>query len=224
MPESLKSLRNEIEACAACPRLRDHCEGIGRVKRKAYEREDYWTKPIAGFGDPRARLMVVGLAPGAHGANRTGRVFTGDRSGEWLYRALHEAGFANRPASLGPGDGLELMDAYVSCVVKCAPPGNKPAPEELGRCRPHLARELEALTRVQVWLALGQVAAQGIWPLIGGAGRKRLRFAHGARVEVPGRGWLMMSYHPSQQNTFTGRLTKPMFDSIFAEARRLLTD
>jgi uracil-DNA glycosylase family 4 len=217
----LTALHGEILRCEACPRLRKHCRGVAETKRRAYQEETYWGQPIAGFGDPRARLMIVGLAPAAHGANRTGRVFTGDRSGEWLYRALHKAGFANQPSSVHARDGLKLRDAYVSCVVKCAPPGNKPLPRELARCTAYLRREIEAMPRLKVWLALGGIALQGLWPLISEGG-PRPKFGHGERVKLPSGGWLLMSYHPSQQNTFTKRLTEPMFDSVFTQVREIL--
>jgi uracil-DNA glycosylase family 4 len=221
MKSILSALHAEIMACEACPRLRKYCIGVAETKRRAYLDETYWGRPIAGFGDPKARLMIVGLAPAAHGANRTGRIFTGDRSGDWLYRAMHKAGFANQPTSVNVRDGLNLHDAYVSCVVKCAPPDNKPDPRELARCTGFLKREMEAMPQLRVWLALGQIALQGLWPLIGSGARPK--FGHGASAELPdGRGWLLMSYHPSQQNTFTGRLTEPMFDSVFERARGLL--
>ncbi len=215
------SLAKSIEACDRCPRLRKHCIETARVKRRAYQDETYWGKPISGFGDPLARLLIVGLAPAAHGANRTGRIFTGDRSGDWLYRALHKAGFANQPHSLSRNDGLKLKDAYISCVVRCAPPGNRPLPEELKRCSPYLQDEIESLSRVRVFLALGQIALQGLWPFLSD-GRARPKFAHGTQVELGQGRHLLLSYHPSQQNTFTGRLTEPMFDSVFKKARKLL--
>lgn len=242
--ESIDRIGSEVDACDLCPRLRKYCAGVARTKRRAYLDDEYWGRPIRGFGDPNARLVIVGLAPAAHGANRTGRVFTGDRSGEWLYRALHKAGFANRPESMRAGDGLELKDAYISCVVKCAPPDNKPLPLELERCSPFLGRELAALPNARVYLALGGIALQGLWPLVAPktaaktAGKtaakkegptptkpaSRPKFGHGAELELPNdRGWLLMSYHPSQQNTFTGRLTEPMFDAVFARARELVS-
>ncbi|MCM2279178.1 MAG: uracil-DNA glycosylase [Oligoflexia bacterium] len=221
----LRRLHELTHACEACPRLRAYCLRIAREKRRSYADQEYWGKPISGFGDPLARLVVVGLAPAAHGANRTGRIFTGDRSGDWLYRALHKAGFANQPEALGRDDGLRLQDAYVTCVVKCAPPDNKPASDELKRCIAlHLVPELESLSRARVFIALGRIALDGLWPLLA-PGEPRPSFRHGARVRLdtsPGPTWLLLSYHPSQQNTFTGRLTEPMFDGIFSAARELL--
>jgi uracil-DNA glycosylase family 4 len=218
---SFKALQKNIITCNECPRLRTYCQKIAQVKRKAYQDETYWGRPITGFGDPLARLMIVGLAPAAHGANRTGRIFTGDRSGEWLYRALHQYGFANQPHSLHAEDGLTLTDAYISCVVKCAPPDNKPSPIEQERCGRHLKQELEALKNVKVWIALGQIAFQGIWPWIH-SDQKKPKFGHGQKVQLGPDRWLLLSYHPSQQNTFTGKLTQPMFHSVFQEARELL--
>ncbi len=213
----LEALRQRIIACDACPRLRKHCARVARDKRRAYQDEDYWGKPIPGFGDPGARLLVIGLAPAAHGANRTGRIFTGDRSGDWLYRALHKAGFANQPGSTRRDDGLELRDAWVSCVARCAPPDNKPLPSELSRCARHLHQELQLLANVRVVVVLGQIALHGLWEQLG-HGRPRPRFGHGAEMVLPDDRLLLMSYHPSQQNTFTGRLTEPMFDAVFERA------
>jgi uracil-DNA glycosylase family 4 len=194
---------------------------VAREKRLAFRHEEYWGKPIPGFGDPDARLFIVGLAPAAHGANRTGRIFTGDRSGDWLYRALHRAEFANQARAVARDDGLELRDAYVSCIVRCAPPDNKPLPEEIRRCNPYLQAELELLGRVRVFVALGQLALQGLWTALGAPG-PRPKFGHGVSHRLEDGRHLLCSYHPSQQNTFTGRLTEPMFDAVFAEARRLL--
>jgi uracil-DNA glycosylase family 4 len=223
---AIEKLGRRVTACQACPRLRDYCESVAKIKRRAYLDQKYWGKPIRGFGDPRAGLFVVGLAPAAHGANRTGRIFTGDRSGDWLYRAMHKAGFANQPTSVSADDGLELRGAYVSCVARCAPPDNKPLPEEIARCTPYLVEELRLLRDARVYLALGGIALNGVWGLLA-PGRPRPKFAHGLQVPLDaapdGRArWLLASYHPSQQNTFTGRLTEPMFDSVFAQAARLL--
>jgi uracil-DNA glycosylase family 4 len=225
---SLTELSRQIEGCEACPRLRKHCLKMAREKRKSYASETYWGKPIPGFGDPKARLHILGLAPAAHGANRTGRIFTGDRSGLWLYRALHRAGFSNQPESLHRDDGLKLKDCWVSCVVRCAPPDNKPDPKEILRCSSYLTQELELMSKTRVYLALGQIALHASWPLLVKRfeirSQARPQFSHGGKLELAPGYWLLMSYHPSQQNTFTGRLTEPMFDSIFTEARRLLSE
>ena len=215
------SLPSRIEGCQACPRLRQHCLHMATVKRKSYQEEEYWGKPITGFGDPNARLFIVGLAPAAHGANRTGRIFTGDRSGEWLFRAMHRAGFANQPESLHREDSLRLKDAYISCVVKCAPPDNKPQPDEIKRCGAFLMEEIHSMPQTRVFMALGQIALQGLWSLIAPKA-PRPKFGHGVVADLPDGRKLILSYHPSQQNTFTGRLTEPMFDSVFDHARRLL--
>jgi uracil-DNA glycosylase family 4 len=224
--KSLSELSTQIENCEACPRLRRHCLKTAQEKRKSYASETYWGKPISGFGDPKARLHILGLAPAAHGANRTGRIFTGDRSGEWLYRALHKAGFANQPQSIRPGDGLKLKDCWISCVVRCAPPDNKPTPAETKRCSAFLSQELNLLNQTRIYLALGQIALNASWPHLVErfqiSSRAKPKFSHGGKFELAPQTWLLMSYHPSQQNTFTGRLTEPMFDSVFAEARGLL--
>lgn len=206
-------------ACRQCPRLVDWREQVGRDKRAAFRDDDYWARPVPGFGDPAAHLLVVGLAPAAHGANRTGRMFTGDRSGDWLYRAMFRAGYANQPESTGLDDGLELDGAWVTSPVKCAPPANQPTTAERDACRPFLARELDALAAVRVILVLGgfgyQVACQELGV------RPRPRFGHGVEVPLTGGRTLLCSYHVSQQNTFTGRLTEQMLDSVFARARQL---
>jgi uracil-DNA glycosylase family 4 len=217
-----------IHSCEACPRLRRHCREIAQTKRRSTADQDYWGRPIAPFGSAGSRLFIMGLAPAAHGANRTGRIFTGDRSGDWLYRALHRAGFANQPESTNRGDGLELRDATVSCVVKCAPPDNKPTPAELKRCMARFAaEEIELFSNARVYVALGGIAWNGLWKLLD-QGSPRADFRHGAEIRLAKQpGWkedryLIGSYHPSQQNTFTGRLTEPMFDAIFSRARELL--
>ncbi len=207
-------------SCRACPRLVEWREEVSRDKRAAFRHEDYWGRPVPGFGDPGATLVVVGLAPAAHGANRTGRMFTGDRSGEWLYRALWRAGFANQPTSESRGDGLVLREAWVTAPVKCAPPANKPTAAERAECRPYLERELAALGQARVLVALGRVAHQGLATLLGI--RPRPAFAHGAEHALEGGRWLLDSYHPSQQNTFTGTLTEAMLDEVFARARTLV--
>lgn len=224
---SLASVHTQIKNCDLCPRLRNHCAHIAEVKRRAFLDQKYWGRPVAGFGDPEARLIIVGLAPAAHGANRTGRIFTGDRSGDWLYGALYRAGFSNQPHAVSKDDGLKLTDVYITSVVKCAPPENKPNREEIEHCQVHLKKELALLKRTQIYLALGQIALQGLWPLITppAAERSQTRrpqFGHGKQYELPGRKTLLLSYHPSQQNTFTGRLTQTMFDSVFSQARKLL--
>jgi uracil-DNA glycosylase family 4 len=192
---------------------------VARVKRKSYLFENYWGKPIPGFGTADAKLVIVGLAPAAHGANRTGRIFTGDRSGDWLYRALFKTGFANQPEAHRSDDGLKLNNCYITCAVKCAPPDNKPTRTELQTCSLHLERELKLLTQARVYLALGQIAYQTLWPWLS-LGTPRPKFKHGTKVSLPNQQWLLLSYHPSQQNTFTGRLTEPMFDGVFNEAKR----
>ncbi|MYD64845.1 MAG: uracil-DNA glycosylase [Chloroflexi bacterium] len=218
--DSLAALHNEIVACRACPRLVEWREEVAREKRAAYREWDYWGRPVPGFGDPAARLVIVGLAPAAHGANRTGRVFTGDRSGDWLFGAMHRAGFANQPTAEHRDDGLALLDAYVLAAVRCPPPKNRPTTEERDRCRPFLERELALLPRTRVLLALGGWAL-GVLASVEGM-RPRPKFGHGAEFELPDGRVVLCSYHPSQQNTFTGRLTQPMFDAVFARARELV--
>jgi uracil-DNA glycosylase family 4 len=217
---NLDALHHELINCRLCPRLTAYREQIGRVKKREFRDWDYWARPVPGFGDPAARLLVVGLAPAAHGANRTGRMFTGDSSGQWLIRAMHRFGFANRPDSLRPDDGLELKDAYLTAVVRCAPPGNRPAPAEIAACRRYLVAELRLLPNLRVVVALGRVAFAGFltacyWPERPPRG---LEFAHGARYDL-GRLTLIASYHPSRQNTQTGLLTEEMLDRVFALAR-----
>lgn len=221
---SFAALAAEIHACRRCPRLVTWREERAADPPRRFRGEDYWARPLDGFGDPAARLAIVGLAPAAHGANRTGRMFTGDRSGEWLYAALHRAGYASRPASEHRGDGLRLSDAYVTAVVRCAPPANRPAPAERDNCLPFLERELSMLERCQTIVALGSFAWDGALRAIRGLGgelpRPRPRFGHGAETSA-GRWLLLGCYHPSQQNTFTGRLTEPMLDAVLTRAREL---
>ncbi len=219
-PDSLAALHDEIVACRACPRLVEWREEVAREKRAAYRNWEYWGRPVPGFGDPEARLVIVGLAPAAHGANRTGRVFTGDRSGDWLFGAMHRSGFANQPTAEHRDDGLALLDAYVLAAVRCPPPQNRPTTEERDRCRPFLERELALLPNTRVLLALGGWAL-GVLASVEGV-RPRPKFGHGAEFELPDGRVLLCSYHPSQQNTFTGRLTQPMFDAVFARARELV--
>ena len=222
--EGLTKLAAEVHACRRCPRLVEWREACAADPPRRFRGEDYWARPLDGFGDPQARLAIVGLAPAAHGANRTGRMFTGDRSGEWLYAALHRAGLANRPESVRRGDPLRLTGAYVTAVVRCAPPANRPTPAERDNCLPYLERELALLERCRVVLALGAFAWDGSLRALRALGaetpRPRPKFGHGAEA-VAGRWALLGSYHPSQQNTFTGRLTAPMLDAVLARAKEL---
>ncbi len=221
-------LNSEVIACRKCPRLVRHREEIGQTKRRAYRDQTYWSRPITGFGDPNARLLIIGLAPGAHGANRTGRVFTGDRSGDYLYRALHEAGFANQPSSISVGDGLSLTDAYIACPVRCVPPDNKPLPEEITTCRPYLLRELDLLPNLQVIVALGAIALNAYLSLLAERAtiqtKSSFRFGHAECFTTHADGpTVLCCYHPSQQNTSTKRLTRAMLRDIFLQARNLLS-
>ncbi|GIW42511.1 MAG: uracil-DNA glycosylase [Candidatus Binatia bacterium] len=222
---ALEALEAEVVSCVRCPRLVAYRTEVARVRRKQFRDQVYWGRPVPGFGDPCARLLVVGLAPAAHGGNRTGRIFTGDRSGDWLFEALHRFGFANQPFSHHRDDGLELRGAYVTAAVRCAPPANKPTREELENCRPYLVRELELLRGVRIVVALGKIAWDAYFAARAAACRPvpkpRPKFAHGARVDL-GDVLLLGSYHPSQQNTFTGKLTRRAFHAIFARVRRSL--
>ena len=231
---SLAAVEAQVIDCRRCSRLVAWREQVARTRRAALADHDYWARPVPSFGDPNARLLVVGLAPAAHGANRTGRMFTGDRSGEWLYRALHRAGFANQPQSASRDDGLALHDCLITAVVRCPPPGNRPLPEERVHCRPYLEAELALTPRLRVIVALGGIAWTQLLTALEGLGwnvpRPRPAFGHGAEAEArrprshdaPVR--LLASYHPSQQNTFTGTLTEPMFDWIWSRARALLEE
>jgi uracil-DNA glycosylase family 4 len=217
--DSLARVTDEVVACGACPRLVAWREEVARDKRAAYRDDDYWGRPVPGFGDPFAELLLVGLAPAAHGGNRTGRVFTGDRSGEWVFRALYRAGYANQPTSERRDDGLRLRGAYVAAAVRCAPPANRPTPAERDNCVPFLARELALLADLRVIVVLGQFAYDVVARLLGV--RPRPRFGHGVEVALGEGRTIICSYHPSQQNTFTGPLTEPMFDAVFARAGAL---
>ncbi len=225
---ALSVVRDRIVACQRCPRLRHYCERIGREKRFAFRNDTYWARPVPGFGDPRARLLLIGLAPAAHGANRTGRVFTGDGiggSGDFLMAGLHRAGFASLPTSHRIDDGLELHDAFIAAAVRCAPPGNKPTPAEIANCREHLGAELDALPRVEVVIALGKIGFDAYLRLLkdrGLAPTPSPRFAHAAVSRLPNGHTLIGCYHPSRQNTNTGRLTPRMLDDALRHATRAL--
>jgi uracil-DNA glycosylase family 4 len=227
-PTLLERLDARIVRCRRCPRLVLHRETAGATPPRRHLGERYWARPLPGFGDPRARLLLVGLAPAANGGNRTGRMFTGDRSGDWLFEALHHAGFANQPTSVAAGDGLELIDAYITATIRCAPPANKPLPEEIQACRPYLLEELRLLDRVRVVVGLGRIGWEAYLrarketgaapPLV------KPIFSHGSITPLADGVTLLASFHPSQQNTFTGKLTRPMLRGIFKTARELLSE
>lgn len=223
---TLTVLNREIVACTLCPRLIAHCRKVGREKRRAYLDWEYWAKPVPGFGDPQARLLILGLAPGAHGSNRTGRPFTGDGSGNFLYPVLHKAGFASQPNATHRGDGLELFDAYITSPVRCAPPENKPTPQEIATCSPFLDREFAALTNVKVVVVLGKIAFDAYLNYLKRGGGLKTKsayvFGHGESYQLPDGRTLLCSYHPSLQNTLTGKLTEKMFLDIFRKAARLI--
>jgi len=223
--DSLARVADEVVRCERCPRLREWCRTVAREKVKRFQGEEYWGRPLPGFGDPQARLLIVGLAPAAHGGNRTGRLFTGDRSGDFLFAALHRAGFANQPTSVARGDGLRLRDCFIAPVVRCAPPANKPLPDEALNCREYLTREITLLPRLRAVLALGRIAMDGFLAVLRGQGRLPTRYAyafgHGARHDLGDGLQLFASYHPSQQNTFTGTLTPSMLDAVLVRATGL---
>jgi uracil-DNA glycosylase family 4 len=226
MFDSLARVDRDVVSCERCSRLRAWCREVAEVRVKRFAREPYWGRPLPGFGDPRARVLVIGLAPAAHGGNRTGRVFTGDRSGDFLFEALHRAGFASQPTSVARGDGLALRDCYIAPLVRCAPPANKPLPEEIAACRPFLLRELRLLTEVKAVVALGKIAMDGFVSLLRDEGRLPRRqaypFGHGMAHDLGAGLRLFASYHPSQQNTFTGKLTPRTFDTVFKAVKRHL--
>ena len=219
-------MNRDIIRCRRCPRLVAWREQVATQRTRRFQNWTYWGKPVPGFGDPEARVWIVGLAPAAHGANRTGRMFTGDRSGDWLFRALHRAGFASQAQSLGRDDGLQLKDCYISALLRCCPPQNKPLKKELENCRTFLLAEFELLKHLRIVVCLGQLAFQQMLRLLNKKGfslpRPRPAFAHLQEVHLNGRLTLLASYHPSQQNTFTGRLTEPMFDALWQRVHRLL--
>ena len=219
--EELAALERQIVDCFRCPRLVAWREQVAREKRASFADEEYWGRPVPGFGDPDARVYVLGLAPAAHGGNRTGRVFTGDRSGDWLFASMHRTGFANQPTSVARGDGLRLDGAWVAAAVRCAPPANKPLPSERDNCLPYAQEELRLLSRVTVILCLGQFGWDAACRILGI--RPKPRFGHGAEHALPGGRTLLGCFHPSQQNTFTGKLTEPMIDAVFGRARQLTT-
>lgn len=227
---TLEILNARIVRCTRCPRLVAHRRAVALPAKRPrrFAEWEYWARPVPGFGDPAARLLIVGLAPAAHGGNRTGRIFTGDSSGDWLYEALHRFGFANQPHSKHRDDGLRLRDCYISAAVRCAPPDNKPALEEFDRCRPYLREELELLRGLRVVMALGRIAFEQYLKACRELGRARVvpspSFAHGAVHRLPWSVTLVASYHPSQQNTCTGKLTRDMFHGVFRRARRVLSD
>lgn len=222
----LAVLQSEVVSCTACPRLRAHCEQVAVARRRAYREWEYWGKPVPSFGDPNARLLIIGLAPAAHGANRTGRMFTGDRSGDFLFRALHHTGFATQADSRSRDDGLKLTGAYITAAVRCAPPDNKPSREEIAACRPYLEREMETLDRVRVVVALGKLAFDVYLSILKDHGviasRTPYAFGHNRLHQLSPA--LLASYHPSQQNTSTGKLTQSMLRLVFARARRIIED
>jgi uracil-DNA glycosylase family 4 len=225
LPVLLEQTREAIITCERCPRLRDYCRGIGETRRRAYQDQVYWARPVSGFGDPRARILIVGLAPGAHGANRTGRNFTGDGSGDFMYPILHQVGLATQPHAVSADDGLRLRHTWIASVVRCAPPGDKPTPQEIRNCSPHLTAELTALPRVNTVVCLGKIAFDGYLAHLLHTGvierKSAYRFGHGAEYTLPNGLHLLCTYHPSLRNTNTGLLNATMFSRIFVRAREL---
>ena len=225
-PTDLSGLNAEIIACTLCPRLIAHCRKVGEIKRRAYLDWDYWAKPVPGFGDPKARLLILGLAPGAHGSNRTGRPFTGDGSGNFMYPVLYKAGFASQPKGTHRDDGLRLMDAYITAAVRCAPPQNKPTPKEIANCAWHHDREFALLTQVKIVVALGKIGFDAYLNYLKRNGQLKTKsafaFGHGEKYQMPDGRILLCSYHPSMQNTLTGKLTEKMFLNVFKHAAKLL--
>ncbi len=225
MPSALAILNNEVVKCTRCPRLVAYREQVGREKRRAYRDQEYWARPVPGFGDPHARVLVLGLAPGAHGSNRTGRPFTGDASGKFMYPILYKVGFASQPNAENRGDGLKLIDCYITAAVRCAPPDNKPLPSELANCAPFLDRELAILKSVKVVVALGKIGFDAYLNYLKRNGviqnRAGYLFAHAASYPMPNGVVLLASYHPSNQNTATGKLTAPMFEQVFRAAKKI---
>lgn len=227
-PQNLDELNARIVKCERCPRLREHCTNIAAVRRRAYSDWEYWGRPVPSFGDPQARVLILGLAPGAHGSNRTGRPFTGDGSGDFLFPVLHEAGFASQPRGTSRDDGMQLKDLWITSVARCAPPGNKPTPEELRNCAPWLDAEMRLLKNLRVVVCLGRIAFDGLlgWAQRSGilASRAGFVFAHAAEFTLPNGLAVIASYHPSLQNTNTGKLTRPMFLAVFKRARELANE
>ncbi len=225
MPSALAVLHSEVIHCTKCPRLVEYRQQVGREKRRAYREHDYWARPVPGFGDPKARVLILGLAPGAHGSNRTGRPFTGDRSGDFMYPILHKLGFASQPNATGRDDGLELIDCYITAAVRCVPPDNKPLPSELASCAAYLDREMAALKKLAVVVALGKIAFDAYLAQLKRSGLLSSKagyvFGHAAEYEMPNGITLLASYHPSNQNTATGKLTAKMLEDVFRRARQI---
>lgn len=224
--KTVAEVQAAVVACTLCPRLRSYCASVAQMRKKEFAAWDYWGRPVPGFGDPAARLLVVGLAPAAHGGNRTGRIFTGDSSGDWLFEALHRFGFASQPRSVSRDDGMKLRDCYIAAAGRCAPPANKPLPEELANCRPYLSAEIGLLKRLRVVVALGRIAHENFLKAAGSSDAmtpsERPEFGHGAESMLPDGPILISSFHPSRQNTNTGKLTRAMWHGIFRRARMIL--